>query len=173
LPVGKGKHFLNSTPAVMNHILGGWQVNGISTLQSGNVFTPIVASPRTNAGPGGSIRPDRIGSGEFSGSQQSIQQWFDRSAFLAQGAGGNDPFHFGNSGRNILRGPKLVNFDFSIFKEFRIQEQKRVEFRTEFFNVFNTPNFNLPNASVDLPVGGIISSARDPRQIQFALKFIF
>jgi len=173
LPVGKGRRFLGDAPAVLNHVLGGWQINGITTLQSGNRFTPTVANPRTNAGLGGAIRPDRIGDGKLSGSSQSIQRWFDISAFVPQGAGGTDPFHFGNSGRNILRGPKLINFDFSVFKEFPIQEKKRLEFRTEFFNLFNKANFGSPNPSVDLPQGGVISSAAAARQIQFALKFVF
>jgi hypothetical protein len=173
LPVGKGRRVLGQAPAVVDYVLGGWQINGITTLQTGNVFTPIVANPRTNAGPGGQIRPDRIGSGELPESEQSINKWFDKAAFLPQGTGGTDPYHFGNSGRNILRGPKLVNFDFSLFKEIPFTERVRLEFRSEFFNIFNTPAFNLPDRSVDTPLGGVISSARAPRQIQLALKLKF
>lgn len=173
IPVGKGRRFLGAAPALVNHVLGGWQVNGITSLQSGNVFTPIVANPRTNGGPGGAIRPDRAGNGGLPDSERSIQRWFDTSAFVAQGAGGTDPFHFGNSGRNILRGPRLVNFDFSAFKEFPIRERRSLEFRAEFFNVLNHANFLLPDRSVDLPTSGVISRVRDPRLIQFALKLVF
>src|SRR6185503_17170444 len=98
------------------------------------------------------------------------QRWFDRTAFLAQGTAGTDPYHFGNSGRNILRGPKLVSFDFSVFKEFSLTEKVALEFRAEFFNFFNTPRFLLPNRSVDTAQGGVISAAGDPRQTQLALR---
>jgi len=116
LPFGKGRHFLSHGPRVAEWVLGGWQVNGITLAQTGTPFTPTVASPRTNAGGGGSIRPDRIASGELPESERSRLRWFDKSAFVVQGTGGTDPYHFGNSGRNILRGPSFVNFDFSVFK---------------------------------------------------------
>ncbi|MCI0720628.1 MAG: TonB-dependent receptor [Acidobacteria bacterium] len=173
LPVGKGKRFPRSGNPWVSAVLGDWQINGITSLQSGAPFTPIVANPRTNAGPGGSVRPDRIGSGILPEGQQSIQKWFDKSAFVPQGTAGADPYHFGNSGRNILRGPGLISFDFSLFKNIPVKEGVRLQFRTEFFNLFNKPNFNLPDRSVDTAQGGVITSARDPRQIQFALKLVF
>ena len=173
LPVGKGRHFLSGMPAAGNFILGGWQINGISTFQSGNVFTPTVANPPTNAGAAGSVRPFRIGSGELSGSAQSINRWFDKSAFVIQGQQGTSPYQFGNSGRNILRGPRLINFDFSVFKEFTVREGMRVELRGEFFDLFNTPHFLLPAAAVDVPTAGIISGTTAPRQVQLGLKLVF
>ncbi len=173
LPWGRGRKFMTSAPNALEMILGGWQINGITTVQSGGRFTPSVANPRTNAGPGGSIRPDRIGSGKLSGGARMIQKWFDRSAFVPQGSDGSDPYHFGNSGRNILRGPGLVNFDFSLFKKFSIKEKAAVEVRGEFFSLFNTPRFDLPNRSVDVPQGGVISSAQAARQVQLALRLTF
>jgi len=172
LPIGKGKPVLNNVNPLVNAITGDWQINGITVAQSGMPFTPVVATNRTNAGPGGAIRPDRIGSGEL-GAGQSIDHWFDVSAFLPQGAGGTSPYHFGNSGRNILRGPSLVNFDVSISKSFAISEGAALEFRSEFFNLFNHPNFGLPIASIDTPQAGAIRLARAPRQIQFGLKLLF
>jgi len=168
LPFGKGKRFLSSKTPVVNAIFGGWQINGITTLQSGSPFTPVIANSQANAGSGGSIRPNRIGSGKLPSSQQTIYNWFDKSAFVNPA-----PFTFGNSGRNIVPGPKLVNFDFSLFKDFRITEALKLEFRSEFFNIFNTPSFGLPNRNVDTAQAGIITYARDGRQIQFALKLLF
>lgn len=83
------------------------------------------------------------------------------------------PYHFGNSGGNILRGPGLVNFDFSLFKKFSIKEKAAIEERGEFFSLFNTPRFNLPNRSVDVPQGGVFSSAQAARQVQLALRLTF
>jgi hypothetical protein len=170
LPFGKGKPYLSGS--FWGHVIGGWQLNGITTAQTGTPFTPVVANPRTNAGPGGAIRPDRLRSGDL-GSARSISQWFDKTAFLVQGTGGSDPYHFGNSGRNILRGPGLVSFDFSAFRYFPLTERVKLQFRAEFFNLFNHANFALPAAAVDTPQAGIISAARDPREIQFALKLLF
>jgi hypothetical protein len=93
LPFGKGRQFMTTAPMPVQLLLGGWQLSGITTLQSGNPFTPNVANPRVNAGPGGAVRPDRIGTGELSGDQQSIQRWFDKTAFVVQGTGGTDPYH--------------------------------------------------------------------------------
>lgn len=82
---------------------------------------------------------------------------------------------FGTVGRNTLIGPGIVNFDFSLFKDFPVSERwGHVEFRSEFFNLFNTPNFNKPDSSIsDGSAFGQIFGARDPRFIQFALKWIF
>jgi hypothetical protein len=167
LPVGKGKPLGSSMHPVLDAVAGGWQVNGITTLQSGQVFTPVVTNQRTNAGPSGDIRPNRTRSGEFTDSQQNRLQWFDKSAFEVP------IFAFGNSGRNFLRGPRLVNFDLSAFKDFRIKERFTFQFRTELFNIFNHTNFSNPNRSVDTPQGATITTARDPRQIQFGLKLLF
>jgi len=83
-------------------------------------------------------------------------------------------FTYGNAGRNILYGPGRVNFDFSLFKDFRITESLKIQFRTEFFNLFNTPQFDLPNATIGSgPAGTITSIVGIPRQIQFGLKLVF
>lgn len=168
LPFGRGQRFLASSDRLVNAFLGGWQVNGITTVQSGSPFTPIVANPTTNAGSGGAIRPNRIGNGQIPASQRSVNHWFNVADFVVP-----PPFHFGNSGRNVLRGPGLADFDFSLFRHIPITERVNLEFRAEVFNIFNHPNFGLPDASVDTPQAGIITSALDPRQIQFALQLRF
>ena len=157
----------------LNHVIGGWQVNGIVSLYDG--FPLRVTSPNTlNCC---TSYPDRIGDGRLPGNEQTLQRFFDVDAFVRPG-----PQQFGNAGRNILFGPGTKNLDFSIFKEFFFSEdrRRRLQFRTEFFNLSNTPQFNNPNTNIGSAARGRISSAastitlqRIPRHIQFGLKFYF
>jgi hypothetical protein len=174
LPFGKGKKFLNGSSGVVDAFLGGWQVNGITSAQSGFPFTPRLAngSSDINSGPGGIVRPYLVGNPTLT-SGQSIHDWFNVAAFAVPGQDGTPAYTFGNAGRNILRGPNTANLDFSLFKTFRLRERLKLEFRSEFFNIFNHPNFGLPNPNVDQPQAGIITVASDPREIQFALKLLF
>jgi hypothetical protein len=81
---------------------------------------------------------------------------------------------YSNSGRHILSGPGRVNMDFSLFKEFRLTEPVKLQFRTEFFNIFHTPQFDLPNAVAGAAnAGTIMGIVGTPRQIQFGLKLVF
>jgi hypothetical protein len=169
LPFGKGRLFGISNP-VGNAIVGGWQVNGILTLQSGLPFTPTLATSVSNAG---ASRPDRLTSGELS--NPVIGHWFDTS-FNTAGAAWATPrqYIYGNGGRNILRGPHRVNLDCSLFKEVPIAERYRVQFRGEFFNAFNHPQFDLPNATMGSAAAGVISSTLgSPRDIQLSLRLTF
>lgn len=166
LPVGEGKRWLNSQDLAAR-ILGGWQINGITTLQSGLPFTVVVASAVTNTGTGN--RADRIGNGTLTRSQRTPDRFFDTAAFKSPAL-----LTFGNSGRDILFGPGLVNFDFSLFKNIRLGESRSLQFRSEFFNLFNTPQFGLPDGTLGVGSFGKISSlAGEMRQIQFSLKFLF
>lgn len=144
---------------------GGWQVNGINTFQTGLPFTPTLNATTINTGTGS--RPDRIGDGTLS--NPTVDRWFDTSAFATPAL-----FTYGNAGRNILYGPGRVNFDFSVFKEFRIKEGLRVQFRTECFNLLNTTQFDLPNASIGASQAGMITGiVGTPRQIQLGAKLVF
>ena len=146
-------------------MLGGWQVNGINTFQTGLPFTPTLNAPTVNTGTGS--RPDRIGEGTLS--NPTVDRWFDTSAFTTPA-----PFTYGNAGRNILYGPGRVNFDFSLFKEFDITKGSRLQFRVECFNLFDTPQFDLPNAAIGAANAGTITAiVGTPRQIQFGAKVIF
>lgn len=166
LPFGKGRAFFNQGGAT-NFIFGGWQFNTIATFQTGLPFTPSLANPNTN-GAGGS-RPDRNGSGVLDASQRSLQRWFDPTVFSRPAE-----IRFGNAGRNILFGPGRVNFDSSLFKDFPIKENISLQFRAEAFNLFNTPQFGFPDATIGAPTAGLISSTvGNPRQLQLALKLIF
>jgi hypothetical protein len=164
LPFGQGRRWLSSGgPA--EYVLGGWHINGIFSTQTGLPFTPTANSATVNTGTGS--RPDRIGSGELD--NPTVDRWFDTLAFVTPGQ-----FTYGNSGRNILYGPGRTNLDFSLFKEFRIVESVKLQFRTEFFNLFNTPQFDLPNAAIGAGSAGTITGiVGTPRQIQFGLKLVF
>jgi len=173
-PVGRGKRLLASAPRVVDLVAGGWQLNHILTLQTGLPFTPVMQTSNLNTGSGTQF-PNRIGSGELPSSQRTVDRWFDPSAFVAP-----PPYTFGNSGRNILRGPGTKQIDLSVFKNFLFMEKRRVEFRAEAFNALNTPQFNNPNASIGfIGVARIISAGsptvyqRTSRQIQLALKVYF
>jgi hypothetical protein len=174
LPFGKGKRFLSSSSRAVQGFLGGWQVNGITAVQTGSPFTPRLQEGGTtiNAGPSGIVRPYLVGNPNLS-SGQSIDRWFNLAAFAVPGASGTPAYTFGNAGRNILRGPSYFNLDFSLFKSFSLTERVKLQFRSEFFNILNHPNLGMPNPSVDTAQSGTIRGASAPRQIQFALKLLF
>ena len=174
LPVGRGKKFLDSSNAFVQQTLGGWQLNGIDTFQSGTPFTVTMLSSLLNAGSAPQW-PNRLASGAIA--NQTINQWFDTSAFASPGN-----YVYGNSGRNILTGPGTIEFDLSVFKNFPLgaNEARHLQFRAEAFNVLNTPQFNNPNAQIGSPQAGRITSAGNPplfqrtsREIQLALKLYF
>jgi hypothetical protein len=169
LPFGKGRRFEIANP-VGRAAFGNWQVNGILTIQSGLPFTPTLATSVSNAG---GSRPDRLGSGKLA--DPVITHWFDTS-FNVSGAAWATPlqYTYGNGGRNILRGPSRTNLDFSIFREVPIAERARIQFRGEFFNIFNHPQFDLPNATIGSAAAGVISSTvGSPRDIQLSLRLMF
>jgi hypothetical protein len=174
MPFGKGRRWLTSAHGAGEAVLGGWQVNNILTLMSGLPFTPTMQTNALNTGTGSQF-PNRIGSGILPKSERTIDRWFDASAFVVPGQ-----YIFGNSGRNILYGPGTHQLDLSLFKSFRFSEAARLEFRTEAFNLTNTPQFNNPNASIGFAGVARITSAGNPpiyqrtsRQIQMALKLYF
>lgn len=99
------------------------------------------------------------------------QKWFDITSFAAPGSN-----RFGNGGRNIVRGPNLINYDMSVFKQFPIRDRARLEFRSEFYNLTNTPHFGNPNGNVNSGNFGEVSSTLGgygEREIQFALRLTF
>src|SRR5262249_46465375 len=98
----------------------------------------------------------------------TLNRWFNTDGFVANGAG-----QYGNAGRSILTGHKAVNFDVSLTRRFNIREQQRFEFRAEAFNVLNLMRPGDPNTSLNSPLFGQVTSALDPRIMQFALKYVF
>ncbi len=162
LPFGKGQPMLNQSK-VLDLIIGGWQTNGILTIQSGQPFSPVLQISTTN---GTGSRPDVVGKVSY---PRTLQRWFDPSAYATPA-----PFTYGNASRNSLFGPGRINSDMSLFKNFVIRDQVRFEFRAEAFNVFNHPQFGLPNQNIgNAQVGSITSTVGNPRQLQLGLRFQF
>jgi hypothetical protein len=167
-------------PGFLKHIVGGWQSNGIVSIRSGFPFT--ISGGNLNTGSGS--RPDRIADGELDNPTRA--KWFDPLAFrrvTCNIPGRLDLCHYGNSGVNILESPGQRNLDFSLFKNFTITENTKLQFRSEFFNAFNTPYFGQPNgigfATNDsiVPDGTRMGESRGLRNsmriIQFGLKLFF
>jgi hypothetical protein len=162
--------FFNKTPGWKKTLLGGWQINAILTLQSGQPFTVSAGADRSLAGIGRD-RADVIRSVETYGGlarQDFIARYFDTGAFVLPELG-----TFGTVGRNTIYGPGLVNLDTAIFKQFRFAERREVELRWETFNMANRPNFLNPVSAFTNPAFGRITSARDPRIMQFGLKLYY
>jgi hypothetical protein len=155
---------------VGKNVIGGWQLSGILMLASGQPFTP--RSGRDNSLTAVNFdRPNVVGNPVLPtgrSHQQEVAQYFNISAFVPNGPG-----QYGNAGRNSLVGPGVFNVDAGIFKLIPVHEQRRFEFRAEFFNAFNHANFSNPTNTLISPSFGQILSAGTARQIQLALKFIF
>ncbi|MEP7366122.1 MAG: carboxypeptidase regulatory-like domain-containing protein [Acidobacteriota bacterium] len=166
LPFGKGRKFVTNGPAAL--ILGGWSLNGIWSMATGEHFTATAAAAVSNSAGGGGDRPNRIADGNLPGSQRTIDRWFDLSAFATPAQ-----FTFGNSGRGILVGPGNFNVDAGIHRQFAISERYKLTFRWEMFNAFNRANFGTPNAAIGNAQAGQISSTAPARIQQAALKFSF
>jgi hypothetical protein len=154
--------------AQQHRYIGGWQLTGMMTLQSG---LPLAVTQITNfnAFAGfGTQRPNRISDPELPASKRSTSEWFDTNAFMVA-----PQFTIGNSSRNPVRGPAYRNLDMALIKHTKVGEHVDVEFRTEVFNFTNTPPLAAPNVVKGNPAFGTIISAGDPRVIQFGLKVNF
>lgn len=157
---------------VANKALDGWQVNGLLTLRTGEPFSVLSGVNNSTSGIG-MDRADLIGSPYLQGKRSDAQKaskFFNTSAFVANAAG-----TFGNTGRDAYSGPGYEDFDFSLARTFKIPfgDLQALQFRAESFNLLNRVNFLNPNASVASSSFGTISSANDPRILQFALKYSF
>jgi hypothetical protein len=161
LPFGKGLHGAGKVLAY------GWQLMGIHSYTTGTPYTIHARTDFSNSG--GDARPNAIlGVPITPPGGQSRQEWFNPAAFTNPLDG-----QFGNVGRNTLTGPSNVSIDFSIFKNFSFSERTRLQFRSEFFNLINHPNFGGLNTTYDSTNPGELTSAGTSRQVQFALKFLF
>jgi len=166
--------FYDGDSGVGRRLLNDWQIAGVVVFQSGTPFTVFAT------GGGGGMNLTRAnfasgfrGSAELSGSVTArLTRFFNTAAFVPPLGATFDPnAPFGNTGRNILRGPDQRNADFSIIKFIPITERTRMEFRAEFFNLTNTPSFANPDSNVlSSAFGRISSTSTGPRVIQFALK---
>jgi hypothetical protein len=151
-------------------ILSNWQINGITRYTSGRAFT-VTSGVDTNLDGNNVDRPNLAGDPNLpTGRSRSVmlKQYFLPSAFQTPATGLN-----GTAGRDILYGPGFANWDLSFFKNIPIHESHRLQFRAEFFNIFNKPNFNPPVAVLNNPNVGVILGAGAGRVIQFGLKYSF
>jgi hypothetical protein len=182
LPFGAGKPLLNSG-GLLNKMVGGWQINGIVSAQSGPPFQINTqgdnASIGTGAGSGNNQRPNVIAD-EYGGIDREADirkrgvdpgtYYFNRAAYAMPPL-----FRLGNLGKNTLRGPGAASSDLSLFKNTAITERINTQFRAEFFNAFNQSAFGVPGTLVGSPTFGIINSTTNTtgRVIQFGLKILF
>ncbi len=167
----------NLWAAIPDRLGNGWQISGIITAQSGQPFSVLTGENQSSTGLG----DDRANvSGDPNGGPHTVAEFFNTSAFSI-----NAPLTFGNSGRNIVAGPGFTNVDFALMKDTVITERVKMQFRAEFFNILNHPNFALPNNVLSSPSFGSLYQTPDvaqnnvglgsggPRLIQFGLKFLF
>ncbi|AXC13334.1 Oar protein [Acidisarcina polymorpha] len=183
LPFGHGQMYLANINSVANALVGGWRVNGITTLRSG-VPIALTANPNTLAQdfgggtPGfglgsGIIRPNYAPgcSKSVSGNRSAkALEWFNTSCFSEPG-----PFEYGNESRvdTGLRADKLVNFDFSANKSFDLTERAKLKFSAEIFDLFNHPQFAEPGVGLGPSFGVVNHQSNLPRTVQLALRFTY
>lgn len=169
LPFGTGKPHLANANGFVKTLLGNWNVSSIVTFTTGQPYSIQSGGDPANVG-GGSQRAEQVGS-PTTGFTQSVSEWFNTAAFTLPA-----PYTFGNLGRNNMTGPPFKNVDFSAYKDFLFGERFRLQFRSEFFNIFNHPSFGLPDNTVTDASFGVITTTANPnanREIQFALKLMF
>jgi hypothetical protein len=148
---------------IVQTILGGWQVSGITAIQSGRPFNVTLTGP--DIGLAG--RPDAV-PGQSAEGPETVAQWFNTGAFQKP-----RPGFYGNAGRNVVRGPGIHKWDVSLFKNFNIRENVRFQLRWETFNVFNNANFEGVSSALGAGNFGQVTSARDPRTMQLGAKLDF
>jgi hypothetical protein len=171
IPYGRGRRFGASAPAALEAVLGGWQINGIITIQSG---TPLTISASNTAG---LFNP--VTRANWNGQdprldtprEQRLQRWFDTTMFSQPAA-----FTFGNAGAtsSVLRSDTVRNLDLSMFKLVSLTSRMRLQARIEAFNALNRVQFGSPNTSVtSSSFGSVTSQANTPRQLQLGVKLLW
>ncbi len=163
LPFGHGQRFMNRKGA-LDEAFGGWQFSGITTLRSG--FPNTITWPGDVANVGLGTRPVRTCNGKLS--NRSYQNWYNTACFVAPAQ-----YTFGNSNRGIIQGPGYKDWDMALMKAFPTFHEQNLQFRFEFFDVFNNVNFGQPGDTANTSTAGMISSASAGRQGQMALEYRF
>ena len=159
--------FFKDAGGLMYNLLGGWQVGGIVRGETGTPLSVFISPNQANTFFGGSQRPNLIGD-PWKDAPKTKTQWFNVGAFELPALN-----TFGNAGRSLLRGPGLHLWDISIYKNFKVTERVRMQFRAEMFNAFNHTNFAGVGTTFASSTYGQITSAREPRQVQFGLRLNF
>jgi hypothetical protein len=169
----------DSSQPILKYVVAGWQVSGVTTIQSGTPVNATLSTDRANIGITGQQRPDLVGAvpdlncqpntaGATDVARRQLINCFDTSAFALPAQ-----FTFGNMSRNVLRGPKFSSTDLSFMKTVPVGGQARFQIRVEIFNIFNQVNYNNPNASLGSAAFGTITAAGSMRQMQLGGKLLF
>ena len=168
LPFGKGRMFANSVNRLSDILIGGWELQTVSSYQTGTPRTVTANIGVSNSD--GEDRPDRVTGVPFNPTNQDPNNWINSLAFQTAVAG-----TYGNAGRNIITTAGVTSVDLSLFKDFAVTEKFKLQFRGEAFNLPNHPNFRSDslNTSWGAANFGQYSAARPSRQLQVALKLIF
>jgi hypothetical protein len=173
LPFGPGRHFLQR--GLVANVVGGWQISGIFSYQSGRPFTVYDAASNTSGSYNGADRPNQVGDPNARSSNgapiRTIQQWFNTSAFALQSAG-----TFGSARRNSLIGPSFTDLDTALVRSIPVRHEYAVDLRVEAFNALNHPNFYNPRSTaIDFENSsfGQIQNAYGQRELQGAVRFVF
>jgi hypothetical protein len=154
--------WLRNTKGVRGALLGGWQYSDVTTFQSGFSLDPGLSI--SNQG----LATRANATGIPVAGPKTVLQWFNTAAFSAP-----SPGFFGNAGPGVIRGPGTANFDMAFYKLFRLTERHKIEFRAEFFNIFNHPNFAGVQTNFGTKNFGQVTSARDPRIVEGVLRYNF
>jgi hypothetical protein len=178
LPIGRGRKFFSNSPRALDFLIGGWQWQGINTLQSGVPYTVGISTDRANTAVSQNpnaiappVQPKTLSCWYFTSANPACRALLPNQAdtFVLPAQ-----YTYGNAGRNIMRGDRLVQLDLSLIKNFNLTESKRIDFRAQVYNLTNTPSFNNPGTSSNLATGGLVTSTRNqPRLFEFGLKFSF
>jgi hypothetical protein len=169
LPFGRGQMLFRTANGLLDKIVSGWQIAGLTSFQTGQPFSVTYTAPGSQVY-GASGRANRVPGVPLYPSKKTNAEWFNTAAFTAPPA-----YTFGNSGYDMLWGPHYQNWDMNLQKTIAISERYRVQLRGDAFNVFNHPNFSVPSASItNATSNGVISSVvNENRTIEFAAKFNF
>jgi hypothetical protein len=173
LPFGRGKRFLGGVSSLADKLLGGWQLNGITTMSTGQYRTVGLGLDYLLVGSFSTSRPDIIG--DPTAGRVLPERYLNAAAFdFPRDAAGNQVRRQGNAGRNMFSMPGIHNWDLGVFKNTRFHERLNLQFRWEMFNAFNRTHFGAPNLSSTSPnFGRIGGTLINPRRMQFGLKLIY
>jgi len=189
LPFGTSKRFLGNAPGLIQHAIQNWQISGNGTMKSGLPFTPTISIDNANTGVGNQ-RPNIIGTPVL---LDNVSCWYYSSAnssCVSLYPNGQNAlaipaqYTYGNSGRNILTGDRFFQLNFAVLREFPMAERFKLQFRAEFFNLFNHPVFSTPGgnsgnglasfSSINISSGSQVSQTLNSNRIlEFALKVLF
>jgi hypothetical protein len=187
LPFGRGQLLFDHASNLVDKIVSGWQISGISDFQTGQPFSVSYSAPGSFTDGSGNKwtnlvggRANRVAGTALYPSQKTRFEWFNPAAYAAPtNSAGIPGGTYGNSGYNMLRGPRFQDWDMNLQKNILFKERYNIQLRADSFNIFNHPNFAPPNAAISntSTVGTVTSISSSPsaeaRTVAFAVKFNF